>query len=180
MSVAQSVAAAREKIAAACPPLSEVILIAVESYGQRRLYPASPSADAVAALIGAKTIEPRHLPIVERLGLTVLILDLAQIDLGLSSALYRERFRAEAVRRLSPAEAAEAAAVQGARAMMAALPDLLAPLPETIKVVLTEDDGGRRAVRDARRAYAAAKAAGTLPAPKPPQDIPEIGGEPMA
>lgn len=50
-----------------------VAVVAVEAYGQRRLYPITPHADALTALVGSTTLDQRHLDLAAFLGLKTVI-----------------------------------------------------------------------------------------------------------
>ena len=124
MKTAALIAAARAAIAKTYPSSTDLVLVAVESYGQRRLYPATATADAIAALVGAKTIEPRHLPIAKRLGLSVLVVPAPEAIGNANAALLFARAETAPDHMTSQAyledgRAAEAKA--GARAMLGAI-----------------------------------------------------------
>lgn len=61
---------ARALVARFYPSTTDAVVVEVESYGQRRLYPITDAADAIAALVGARTLDDRHLAIAKRLGVT--------------------------------------------------------------------------------------------------------------
>jgi len=60
MSAAKIQAEARDLVAR-LPNQPPLVVVAVDAYGHRRLYPATATADALAALVGAKTLEQWHL-----------------------------------------------------------------------------------------------------------------------
>jgi len=113
MSIAKTIAAARAAVAKTYPSSTDLILAEAEAYGQRRLYPVTAAGDAVAALIGAKTIEPRHLPLAERLGLSVVIVPASALAVDAPAALRSSR-RARDAEKIAEATA-------GARAMLGAI-----------------------------------------------------------
>lgn len=65
MSAAKIQAEARDLVAA-LPNQPPIVVVAVDAYGQRRLYPVTATADAIAALVGAKTLEQWHLDLADR------------------------------------------------------------------------------------------------------------------
>lgn len=60
---------ARALVARVHPSSHDAVVVAVESYGVRRLYPITAAADAIAALVGARTLDDRHLQTAIRLGI---------------------------------------------------------------------------------------------------------------
>lgn len=60
MSAAKIQAEARDLVARLYnqPP---IVCVCIDAYGHRRLYPVTATADAIAALVGAKTLEQWHL-----------------------------------------------------------------------------------------------------------------------
>jgi hypothetical protein len=124
MSIAETIAAARAAVAKTYPSSTDLILAEAEAYGQRRLYPVTAAGDAVAALVGAKTIEPRHLSICKRLGLSVVIVPALDAIKNANAAVLFGRAEAApdhetAQAHLEDGRAAEARA--GARAMLGAM-----------------------------------------------------------
>lgn len=60
MSAAKIQAEARDLVAA-LPNQPPIVCVCIDAYGHRRLYPVTATADAIAALVGAKTLEQWHL-----------------------------------------------------------------------------------------------------------------------
>lgn len=71
----------------------EIVVVAVEQYGQRRLYPATPGAEILARLVGATTLDERHLALARSLAPAAITTRVVTLDA------------------LVAAEAAEAAAI---------------------------------------------------------------------
>jgi hypothetical protein len=133
MKTAALIAAARAAIAKTYPSSTDLILVSVESYGQRRLYPITAAADTIAALVGAKTIEERHLPLAERLGLSVVIVPAQALAVDAPAALRSARKARDAEK------IAEATA--GAWAAIDAVTDAA---PDHQVGSAWQEDGGRR------------------------------------
>lgn len=70
---------ARALVARMYPSATDAVVVAVESYGVRRLYPITAAADAVAALVGARTLDERHLDTARALGIVPRITTLAAL-----------------------------------------------------------------------------------------------------
>jgi hypothetical protein len=64
---AAQIQAAAASILARRRESGDLVVVAVEQYGQRRLYPATPSAEILARLVGATTIDERHLALAKAL-----------------------------------------------------------------------------------------------------------------
>jgi hypothetical protein len=60
MSAAKIQAEARDLVAR-LPNQPTIVCVCIDAYGHRRLYPVTATADALAALVGAKTLEQWHL-----------------------------------------------------------------------------------------------------------------------
>lgn len=133
MTIAAVIAAARAAVAKTYPSATDLVLAEAEAYGQRRLYPVTAAGDAVAALVGAKTIEPRHLPICERLGLFAVVVPAQALALDAPAALRSARKARDA------AKIAEATA--GAWAAINAIAEAA---PDHQVGSAWQEDGGRR------------------------------------
>jgi len=151
-------------LVARLPNQPPIVVVAVDAYGHRRLYPVTATADALAALVGAKTLEQWHLTS-------------ADDNLGL-------RYR---VQTLDGLRAEIQAHEQWCRTM-----DAIRDHQTEIQVVGHWQSGppidaerppvslsARAANREARRAYCEAAERGEIPPPPPPAEIPDIGGDPM-
>jgi len=79
MTPSQTQTNARALVARMYPSATDAVVVAVESYGVRRLYPITPAADAIAALVGARTLDERHLDIGRRLGAVPRVTTLAAL-----------------------------------------------------------------------------------------------------
>jgi hypothetical protein len=105
---------ARALVARMYPSATDAVVVAVESYGQRRLYPITAAADAVAALVGARTIDERHLDTARALGVTPRITTMGalaspMIDDAARAIWWRETIMPSASVRVSTAAAIRAA-----------------------------------------------------------------------
>jgi hypothetical protein len=137
MKTAALIAAARAAIAKTYPSSTDLILASVDSYGQRRLYPITAAADTIAALVGAKTIEERHLPLAERLGLSVLVVPASEAIRDAATALVFARADRAPDHQVGQAfreDGRDAEARAGARAMLGAIGETLPPPPPFIKI----------------------------------------------
>ena len=158
MSAAKIQAEARDLVAR-LPNQPTIVCVCIDAYGHRRLYPATATADALAALVGAKTLEQWHL-------------NSADANLAL-------RYRVQTIDGLRAEIQAHEEwcrtmdAIQGARAMMATATAEALALPNPVQL------SARAANREARRAYCEAAERGEIPPPPPPSQIPDIGGDAM-
>lgn len=105
---------ARALVARMHTSTTDAIVVAVESYGVRRLYPITPAADAIAALVGARTLDERHLDMARALGVTPRITTLdalasPMIDDAARAIWWRETILPSASVRASTAAALRAA-----------------------------------------------------------------------
>jgi hypothetical protein len=158
MSAAKIQAEARDLVAR-LPNQPPIVVVAVDAYGHRRLYPVTATADAIAALVGAKTLEQWHIDLADReLALRYRVQSLDGLRAEIQA--YEEWIKAED-------------AIRGARAMMATATAEALALPSPVQL------SARAANREARRAYCEAAERGEIPPPPPPAEIPDVGGDAM-